>query len=128
VTPSKNYVLIWRAIRERKQMTCVFDGRYREACPIVLGYSSDGEERVLAFQIGGETSPGSKLPGWRSFYLADIHDLKLRGGPWIQGLRHTKTQSHIQFVDVDVNLPETLTRQQPLPFGSPELRPPRGSK
>ena len=31
----------------------------------------------------------------------------------------------IQFVDVDVNVPDTLKRRQPLTFGSPDLRPPR---
>ena len=31
------------------------------------------------------------------------------------------------YVDVDVNIPETLTRERPLAFGSPELRPPRRS-
>jgi hypothetical protein len=55
---------------------------------------------VLVFQIGGQTSPKSKLPGWRSFNLTDIHDLSLRAGPWTQGDSHTQTQSHIRFVDV----------------------------
>jgi len=123
--PSATYQSLWRAVRERKQMTCVFEGRYREACPVILGYSSDGRERVLVFQIGGQTSPQSKLPGWRSFYLAGIHDLRLRDGPWAEGARHTQTQSHIRFVDVDVNIPATLTRPNPLPYGSPELLPPR---
>ncbi|MGB7097737.1 MAG: hypothetical protein WBD95_03085 [Xanthobacteraceae bacterium] len=124
-TPSSNYEKIWCAIRERKQITCVFDGRYREACPIILGYSVDGRERVLVFQIGGQTSPRSKLRGWRSFYVAEVRDLRVSSGPWAEGSSHTQTQSHIQFVDVDVNIPETLTRPGPLPFGSPELRPPR---
>jgi hypothetical protein len=125
--PSENYKRIWRAVRDRKQITCTFESRYREACPIILGYSADGRERVLVFQIGGQTSPQSKLPGWRSFSLADVRDLSLRAGPWAQGDSHTQTQSHIRFVDVDVNIPDTLTRPEPLPFGSPELRPPRRS-
>jgi hypothetical protein len=126
VTPSATYKTIWRAIRERKQITCVFEGRHREACPVILGYSSDGRERALVFQIGGQTRRGSKLPGWRSFRLAGVRDLKLRDGPWTEGDSHTRTQPHIRFVDVDVNIPATLTRPQPLPFGSPELLPPRG--
>jgi hypothetical protein len=126
--PSENYRIIWHAIRERKQMTCVFDGKYREACPIILGYSSNGRERALCFQISGETSRRSKLPGWRSFYLADIHDLRLRAGPWIEGASHRQAQSHIKFVDVDANIPATLIRPEPLPFGSPELQPPRGGQ
>ena len=66
-TPSSNYEKIWCAIRERKRITCVFDGRYREACPIILGYSVDGRERVLVFQIGGQTSPRSKFPDGAAF-------------------------------------------------------------
>jgi hypothetical protein len=127
VTPGENYKLIWRAVRERKQITCIFNGKYREACPIILGYSADGEERVLVFQFGGETSPRSKLPGWRSFYLAHIQNLTLRVGPWAEGGSHTQPQSHIQFVDVDANIADTLTRPQPLPFGSPQLRAPRAT-
>jgi hypothetical protein len=126
VTPSATYTAIWRAVRERKQIACIFDGKYREACPIILGYAADGKARVLAFQFGGETSPRSKLPGWRSFLVSEIHDLTLRDGAWIEGLaRHRQPQSHIQFVDVDANIPATLTRPHPLPFGSPQLLPPR---
>lgn len=124
--PSAVYKQIWRAVRERKQIICTFDGKYREACPIILGYAADGSERVLVFQFGGETSPRSRLPGWRSFLLTKIHDLKLRDGRWVEGDTHRQTQSHIQFIDVDVNIPETLTRPAPLPFGSPQLQPPRG--
>jgi hypothetical protein len=123
---SRNYAKIWRAVRERIQITCEYQARYREACPIILGYSAEGLERVLVFQVGGQTSAGSKLPGWRSFDLAGLRNLKLRKGPFIEGNRHERTQSLIRFVDVDVNIPETLTRLVPLPFGSPELRPPRG--
>lgn len=126
MTPSATYRDLWRAIRERKQISCTFEGKYREACPIILGYGADGKERVLVFQFGGETSPRAKLPGWRSFFVSDIGDLKLRDGAWIEGLtRHRQPQSHIQFVDVDVNIPATLTRSEPLPFGSPALQPPR---
>jgi hypothetical protein len=126
VRPSTVYKQIWRAVRERKQIICTFDGKYREACPIILGYAADGSERVLVFQFGGVTSPRSRLPGWRSFLLTKIHDLKLRDGRWIEGGTHRQTQSHIQFIDVDVNIPQTLTRPAPLPFGSPQLQPPRG--
>ena len=129
MTPSATYKEIWRAVRERKQIACTFEGKHREACPIILGYTADGRERVLVFQFGGETSPRSKLPGWRSFLVAEVRDLKLRDGAWIEGLtRHRQPQSHIQFVDVDVNIPATLMRPEPLPFGSLALQPPRGKR
>jgi hypothetical protein len=34
----------------------------------------------------------------------------------------------VQFVDVDANIADTLTRDEPLAFGSQELRPPRGTE
>ena len=69
-TPSSNYEKIWRAVRERKQITCVFEGRYREACPIILGYSADGRERVLVFQIlAGKRARDRNCPDGAAFML-----------------------------------------------------------
>jgi hypothetical protein len=54
-----------------------------------------------------------------------VTDVALRDGQWHSGTRHTRTQTCIQFVDVDVNVPDTLKWRQPLAFGSPHLRAPR---
>jgi hypothetical protein len=124
--PSTIYRLIWKAARARKQITCIYGGCYREACPHILGYKKLGQEAVFAFQFGGDST--SRLPpqgDWRCFDLAGVTDVQLRDGRWHSGTRHTKTQTCIQFVDVDVNVPDTLNRRQPLAFGSPDLRPPR---
>ena len=114
------------AARARKQITCIYGGCYREACPHILGYKKLGQEAVFAFQFGGDST--SRLPpqgDWRCFDLAGVTDVQLRDERWHSGTRHTKTQTCIQFVDVDVNVPDTLNRRQPLAFGSPDLRPPR---
>jgi hypothetical protein len=124
--PSTIYRLIWQAVRARKQITCIYGGRYREACPHILGYKKLGPEAVFVFQFGGDTA--SRLPpqgDWRCLDLAGVTDVQVRAGRWHSGTRHTKTQTCIQFVDVDVNVPDTLKRRQPLAFGSPDLRPPR---
>jgi len=126
--PSEAYGLIWRATRERLLITCLYQTFSREACPIILGYKNDGREVVFTFQVGGKSS--GKLPrggAWRCLYLAEVRDLAVRAGDWREGERHSTTQHCVDWVDVDVNIPETLTRSAPLPFGSPELRPPRGS-
>jgi len=126
--PSETYHLLWRAARGREQITFVYDGYYREACPTILGYKKDGREAVLAFQFGGKSK--STLPSsgqWRCFDLAGVTDLHMRDGEWHGGTSHRKTQPFIQHVDVDVNVPETLQHRAPLPFGSPKLRPPRRS-
>ena len=124
--PSTIYRLIWKAARARKQITCMYGGRYREACPHILGYKKLGQEAVFAFQFGGDST--SRLPpqgDWRCFDLDEVSEVRLRDGRWHSGTRHTKTQTCIQFVDVDVNVPDTLKRRQPLAFGSPHLWPPR---
>ena len=49
--PSTTYESIWHAVRERLQITCRYNGRYREACPIILGYSADGRERAASISL-----------------------------------------------------------------------------
>jgi len=122
--PSTAYRIIWKAIRARKQIVCSYKNRPREVFPHILGYKASGEEAVFMFQVGGESSQPLPPGGdWRCFDLDGIADIQVREGSWRGGSRHRQAQTCIQFVDVDV--PETLTRPQPLAFGSPALRPPR---
>jgi hypothetical protein len=125
--PSNRYVLIWQAIRSGEQIACTYKGQSRMASPVILGYSRDGQEIALVYQFGGQTSGGGKLPQWRNFYLAGLSDLTSHKGRRYEGGSHKQPQATIQFVDVDVNIPETLTRARPLPFGSNDLLPPRRS-
>ena len=95
--PSTIYRLIWQAVRARKQITCIYGGRYREACPHILGYKKLGQEAVFVFQFGGDTT--SKLPSqgdWRCLDLAGVTDVQVRAGRRHSGTRHTKTQTCIQ--------------------------------
>ena len=124
--PSTAYRIIWKAIRVRKQIVCSYEHHPREVFAHILGYRASGEEAVLVFQVGGESSkPLSPAGEWRCFDLDGIADIQVRERPWRSGSRHRKAQTCIRFVDVDVNVPETLTRPQPLAFGSAALRPPR---
>jgi hypothetical protein len=125
VAPSRTYRAIWQALRRRQPIVFIYAGKSRTACPIVLGYSADGREAVSAYQVAGETSAGRALPAWRCFYLADIRQVETGDAEWREGDSHKHPQTCVRFVDVDVNIAETLTRPEPLPFGSPQLRPPR---
>ena len=127
-TPSATYSTIRQALRRRQQIVFTYHGKPRAACPIVLGYSADGSEALSAYQVAGESSGGRALPGWRCFRLAEIGDLETRDGEWREGDSHKQPQACVRFVDVDVNIPQTLARSEPLPFGSPDLRPPRGDR
>jgi predicted nucleic acid-binding protein len=100
---SEAFRLFHRAILERKQITCVYQGHHREICPHILGHSN-GSEKALVYQFGGTT--GSKLPRegqWKCFFLDRARDIALRGGRWRSGTAHTKTQRCVDLVYVDVN-------------------------
>jgi hypothetical protein len=104
---------------------------YRQAThglPIVLGYSANGREALSAYQVAGETSGGRALPQWRCFYLDGILELETAHAAWREGDSHRQPQTCVGFVDVDVNIPESLTRPESLLFGSSELRPPRRTR
>ena len=81
--PSASYRRIWQAVRNRESLSFSYRGKDRKAQPVILGYSSDGDEALMAYQTGGQTSPGKTLPGWRCFYLADVRDIKSRKGGWL---------------------------------------------
>ena len=124
--PTAAYRIIWKAIRAHKRIIFNYSDQPREACPHILGYKASGNEAVFVFQVGGESSkPLSPEGDWRCFDLDRMADIQLRDGSWRSGTRHRKAQTCIQFVDIDANVQETLTRRQPLAFGSPALRPPR---
>jgi hypothetical protein len=100
---SAAYELFLEAMRDRRQVVCVFQGRRRELCPIILGHTG-GKERVLAFQFAGESSrplpPGGQ---WRCLTLSEVTDIELRDGPWRAGGDHGTQQSCVAEVDYDVN-------------------------
>lgn len=102
--PSATYRVFREAILGEKQVTCIYKGRRRELCPHVLGYK-DKQEKVLAFQFGGETN--SRLPPggeWRCLAITEVRDARLRDGPWHEDGRHARQQSCIDIVDLDVNI------------------------
>jgi hypothetical protein len=101
---SATYMTFRAAILGAKQITCIYDGRYRELCPHIIG-SKDGEEKVLAYQFGGEST--THLPpggNWRCLYLADVREARIREGDWHTSPYHRSTQSCIDVVDLDINI------------------------
>ena len=101
--PSETYRLFEKAIVERKQVICTYQGHRREVCPIILGHTQ-GEERALTYQFGGGT--GSKLPPggeWRCLKLSGVSEVQLRNGRWHSGDSHKRPSGCIDVVDLDVN-------------------------
>jgi hypothetical protein len=103
IVPSPIYDLFGRAMARRQQILCRYDGYPRELCCIILGHSQ-GEEKALTFQFGGESSSGLPPGGeWRCLSLAKVTDPELRDGPWHAGSGHRQPQGCIDKVDLDVN-------------------------
>jgi hypothetical protein len=101
--PSKTYKLFREAILRERQVTCVYQGYYRELCPLIIGHTR-GKERVLAFQFGGESSSGLTLGNWKCLDLSQVKDAELRTGAWREGERHSTQQTCVEDVDLDINI------------------------
>ena len=101
---SVTYRLFHEAMAERKQVICTYGGYRREICPVVLGHS-DGEEKSLVYQFGGESSRGGRAAGdWKCLSLAKVRDARLREGPWNGGVGpHGTAQTCVREVDYDIN-------------------------
>jgi hypothetical protein len=103
VGPSSTYLLFAQAMADRKQILCTYNGYPRELCPIILGHSQ-GQEKALTFQFGGESDSGLPPGGdWKCLFLAKVSNVQLRDGPWYAGDRHSQRQRCVEVVDIDIN-------------------------
>jgi hypothetical protein len=102
--PSANYQLIRRAIESEQQVTCTYQGHDRELCPHIIGLT-DGAERLLAWQFGGQTS-GMLPPGgaWKCLDIAKMSGIAARDGRWRSGSSHQKEQTCVRDIDLDINI------------------------
>jgi hypothetical protein len=108
--PSAAYTLFRGAILAEQQVTCSYGGYRRELCPHIIGANKDGEEAVLAWQFGGESS--GKLPQWRCLKLANVRNARARDGRWHEGGSHKSEQSCVTNIDLDINI-HVRKRRQP---------------
>jgi hypothetical protein len=110
---SESFELICRAILQRKQMICRYDGYRREVCPHIVGYSA-GRERVQVYQFGGDTSDGPIRPGgdYKCFEISKMEQSVLRDGPWHGDEKHKQRQQCVKeiYLHVDVSIPDQLGR------------------
>jgi hypothetical protein len=94
--------LFRNAILAEQQVTCTYDGRHRELCPHIIGTNKSGEETVLAWQFGGQSS--GLLPQRRCLRLANVYNARIRSGRWYAGASHKTTQQCVTRIDLDINV------------------------
>jgi hypothetical protein len=99
---SPTYILFRNAILTEQQVVCLYAGGIRELCPHIIGTNRRGEEVVLAWQFGGDSS--GPLPQWRCLKLADVSNARMRAGRWHEGGSHRTTQTCVGDIDLDINV------------------------
>ena len=97
------YDLFVESMIEEKQVACVFQGRSRVLSIIILGHT-DGEERALTWQTGGESSKPLPPGGaWRNVTLSEVTAARLIDSRLRRGTRKSGKQLWVTDVDLDMN-------------------------
>jgi len=101
------YNLLKQAILNKQQVIATYNGYYREMCPHVLG-TKNGKQHCLFYQFGGESSSGAIIPGseknWRCIPIDGLINVSVRDGDWHTAYNHSKRQTCIDYIDVEVRL------------------------
>lgn len=103
-TNTSTYRLLRQAIINRQQVMCVYQGHLRLCCPHTIG-TTNGVPRILVFQFGGSSVSGLPPDGeWRCMDIPRITDIRLLNGAWHTGYRHTRSQTCVKQVDIDITM------------------------
>ena len=98
-----DYATVRNAILTKQQIIAHCQGHQREMCPHVLG-TKRGKQHALFFQFGGSSNSGLPLGGaWRCIDIGDLQAVQVREGPWHTGQSHTKPQTCVDEIDVEVS-------------------------
>ena len=96
------YDLIRTAIQDKRVVKATYEGLPREMCPHTLGHTN-GVEQALFFQFAGQSSTGLPPGGeWKSMRIDGLSDVTVHDGVWHTGPRHTRKQTYVNQVEVEV--------------------------
>jgi hypothetical protein len=86
----------------RQQVICTYEGHQRFVCPHVIG-TKNGKHHVLTWQFAGGSSSGLPPGGqWRCMQIDKVMGAAAQVGDWHTGKRHTKPQTCVDQIDVEV--------------------------
>ena len=100
------YEIIKQAIIKKQQIIATYNGYVREMCPHVIGIKN-GQEQALFYQFGGASSSGQiqhdgSPKNWRCIPIASLENVSVRDGEWHTASGHSKRQTCVDNVDVEV--------------------------
>jgi len=100
------YDLLKQAISKKQQVVATYNGYRREMCPHALG-KKNGKEHCLFYQFAGESSSNPIIPGseknWRCMPVNGLFDVSLREGEWHTASNHSRPQTCIDDIDVEIH-------------------------
>ena len=97
--PSTRYRAWFDAIRDKRRVCYVYQGKLHEGCPHVLGLDKDGAEKVLVCRA----IPGGSQPQWRYLLVAETAIAGPANGPWLEGSDRKRRNGGIADVDIDAD-------------------------
>ena len=99
------YSFIRQAILGKQPVIASYRGYRREMCPHVIG-TKKGRAQAL-FQFGGDSSSELGPPGspqnWRCIPIDGLEDVEIIDRPWQTGGGHSKGQTCVEEIDVEVS-------------------------
>ena len=105
------------AIIQRRPITALYRGRRRLLCPHLLGWNRHRRLQVLCYQYGGDSESGLKPAGasdnWRCLAVENLSQVELLDGPWQTAENHSRPQTCIEEVELDVDACPELAPPMP---------------
>ncbi|GER09396.1 hypothetical protein D3C87_924000 [compost metagenome] len=103
---STTYNLIRQAILDKRNINAMYEGLFRQLSPHAIGLGRDGQEQALFYQYAGKSKKGLAPAGapsnWRCLPIAALADVVLNDDAWQSAGNHSKTQSCVKQVDLEV--------------------------
>jgi len=105
------------AIIHRCPIAALYRGRRRLLCPHLLGWIRHRRLQVLCYQYGGDSESGLKPAGasdnWRCLAVENLSQVELLDGPWQTAENHSRPQTCIEEVELDVDACPELAPPMP---------------
>jgi hypothetical protein len=104
---TSTYDIVRNAIANKEVITATYQDHVREMCPHVIG-RKNGRDQALFYQFGGTSSSGSIVPGspnnWRCIPIEGLSNVSSEPGPWHTGGNHSRPQTCVDDIDLEVDL------------------------
>ncbi len=103
----QTHAQIRAAIVQRRPIAALYQGRRRLLCPHLLGWNRHRRLQVLCYQYGGDSESGLQpavaSDNWRCLAVENLRLVHLLDGPWQTADNHSRPQTCIEDVELDVD-------------------------